>query len=198
MLVVVLNDWVTETKETPWASNVSTSFAKSASERGQPIDLIDDDHIDPSRLNIDEQLLQRRPIHRPAGKAAVVVTIPNQSPALARLALDVGVACFPLGVEGIEILLEPVVGRDARIDGATQAASGRLILHGGASPADAPFVSETAVLFLRSVRTSAAEVFPNEGRRSDDHSRWSRSSPLRSATGCRRSGHSRRSLPSRS
>ena len=24
---------------------------------GQPIDLIDDDHVDPSRLNIDEQLL---------------------------------------------------------------------------------------------------------------------------------------------
>jgi hypothetical protein len=33
MLVVVLNDWVTETRETPWASNVSTSLAKSASER---------------------------------------------------------------------------------------------------------------------------------------------------------------------
>src|ERR1700733_12341053 len=33
MLVVVLKDWVTETKETPWASNVSTNLAKSASER---------------------------------------------------------------------------------------------------------------------------------------------------------------------
>ena len=33
MLVVVLNDWVTETKETPLASNVSTSLAKSGSER---------------------------------------------------------------------------------------------------------------------------------------------------------------------
>ena len=33
MLVVVLKDWVTETKETPWASNVSTSLAKSASDR---------------------------------------------------------------------------------------------------------------------------------------------------------------------
>jgi hypothetical protein len=31
MLVVVLNDWVTDTKETPWASNVSTSLAKSVS-----------------------------------------------------------------------------------------------------------------------------------------------------------------------
>ena len=33
MLVVVLNDWVTETKETSCLSNNSTSFAKSASER---------------------------------------------------------------------------------------------------------------------------------------------------------------------
>ena len=42
---------------------------------GQPIDLIDDDDVDPSCLNIGEQLLQRWPIHRTAGKAAVVVVI---------------------------------------------------------------------------------------------------------------------------
>src|SRR5260221_3003034 len=33
MEVVVLNCWVTETKDTPWPSNSSTSLAKSASER---------------------------------------------------------------------------------------------------------------------------------------------------------------------
>jgi hypothetical protein len=38
---------------------------------GQPIDLIDDDRVDPSCLHVDEQLLQGRPIHRPAGEAAV-------------------------------------------------------------------------------------------------------------------------------
>src|SRR4029450_4635108 len=31
--VVVLNCWVTETKDTPWASNSSPSLAKSAKER---------------------------------------------------------------------------------------------------------------------------------------------------------------------
>jgi hypothetical protein len=31
--VVVLNDWVTETKVTPWRSKISTSFEKSISER---------------------------------------------------------------------------------------------------------------------------------------------------------------------
>ena len=73
---------------------------------GQPIDLVDDDHVDPFRLHVNEQLLQSRPIHRPAGKAAVIVTIPNQSPTLMCLALDVGLARFPLGVEGIEILFK--------------------------------------------------------------------------------------------
>ena len=58
MLVVVLKDWVTETKETPWASNVSTSLAKSASERVSRSTLLDDDHVDPSRLRIDEQALR--------------------------------------------------------------------------------------------------------------------------------------------
>src|ERR1700733_3438847 len=130
---------------------------------GQPIDLIDDDHVDPSRLHVDEQLLERWPLHRPAGEAAVVVTIPNQPPALMRLALDVGLARLPLGVEGIEILLKPLLGRDARIDGAPQAAPDRLVLHGEASPADAPFALQALVpflLFRRSVPTSAGVVFP--------------------------------------
>ncbi len=32
MEVVVLNCWVTDTNDTPWASNSSTSLAKSASD----------------------------------------------------------------------------------------------------------------------------------------------------------------------
>jgi hypothetical protein len=36
-------------------------------------------------------------------------------------------------------MAERDIRRDAHIDGATQAASDRLILHGDASPADAPF-----------------------------------------------------------
>ena len=36
--------------------------------------------------------------------------------------------------------------------------------------------------------------FPDEGRRSDDRSRWSRSSPWRSGIGCRRSGRSSEAL----
>jgi hypothetical protein len=74
MLVVVLNDWVTDTKDTSCLSTVSTSLAKSASE-GQPIDLVDDDHVDASGRDLGEQLPQRRPVHRSAALAAVVIVV---------------------------------------------------------------------------------------------------------------------------
>ena len=164
---------------------------------GQPIDLVDDDHVDPSRLHIDEQLLERRPIQRAAGEAAVVVTIPNQSPALMRLALDVGLARLPLGVEGIEVLFEPLVGRDPRIDRATETALGRLI----------PMATLHATRHSRYRRRShfcsfgdpcphrLRKSFPDEGQRSGGRSRWFRSSLWRSGTGCRRSDRSKRSRP---
>ena len=88
-----------------------------------------------------------------------------------RLTLDVGLRGLPLGVEGVEVLFEPLVGRDAGVDRAAQAASGRVILQSDASLADAPFALQEAVLFLlfrRSAPASAAaESFPGEARRSD-------------------------------
>ena len=60
--VVVLNCWVTETNDTPWASNSSTSLAKSAKRAGQAIDLVDDDDIDPVGSNVSEELLQGRAV----------------------------------------------------------------------------------------------------------------------------------------
>ena len=67
---------------------------------GQPIDLIDDDYVDPPSLDIGEQLLQRRPIHRPAGEAAVVVAVPLQPPPFVGLALDVSFWTPPAGRRG--------------------------------------------------------------------------------------------------
>jgi hypothetical protein len=40
-------------------------------------------------------------------------------PALVGLALDVGLRRLPLGVEGVELLFEPMIGRDAGVDRAT-------------------------------------------------------------------------------
>jgi hypothetical protein len=64
---------------------------------GQPIDLVDDDHVDPSRRHVDEQLLQGRPVHRAPGEAAVVIAISDQSPGFMRLAFDVRLRGLPLG-----------------------------------------------------------------------------------------------------
>ena len=60
--VVVLNCWVTETNDTPWASNSSTSLAKSAKRARQAVDLVDDDDIDPVGSNVSEELLQGRAV----------------------------------------------------------------------------------------------------------------------------------------
>ena len=40
---------------------------------GQPVDLVDDDHVDPVSANIVQQPLEGWPLHRAAGVAAVVV-----------------------------------------------------------------------------------------------------------------------------
>src|ERR1700692_3564297 len=56
--VVVLNCWVTETNETPCASNSSTSLAKSASDRVRRSNLVDDDDVDLPGANIIQQLLK--------------------------------------------------------------------------------------------------------------------------------------------
>src|SRR5271166_631004 len=99
----------------------------------QPVDLVDDDHVDPPRPNVIEQLLERRPVHRPARKAAVVVAVPYQSPAFMSLALDIGFRCFPLVVERVELLLQSVLGGDASVDRAAEARLAALGLHGAAA-----------------------------------------------------------------
>src|SRR5215470_15955336 len=61
--VVVLNCCVTETNEAPLASRISTILAKSAS-ASEPVDLVDDHGIDPTRRDVGEQPAQSRPIGR--------------------------------------------------------------------------------------------------------------------------------------
>src|SRR5215467_9751878 len=99
MLELVLKDWVTDTNETPWASNSSMSLAKSASERvsrstgectivvaagDQPpafVHLVHQHNVDSARPDIGQELLQRRPVER------------------GRLALYIGLAGLALGGE---------------------------------------------------------------------------------------------------
>jgi hypothetical protein len=72
---------------------------------GQPVDLVDDDHIDLAGFDILEEPLQGRAVQGAAGEAAVVIRAAILSPALMCLALDVGAAGLPLRIERIEVLI---------------------------------------------------------------------------------------------
>ena len=83
---------------------------------GQAVDLVDDDHVDLAGPHILQQPLQGWPVGVAAGEAAVVVFGPQQRPTRVRLAADIGLRGIILGVERVEVLLEPLVGRHAGID----------------------------------------------------------------------------------
>src|SRR3989442_14556461 len=56
--VVVLNCWVTDTKDTLCRSNSSTSLAKSASDRVRRSTLVDHDDVDPAGPHVLQEPLQ--------------------------------------------------------------------------------------------------------------------------------------------
>src|SRR5207247_985865 len=97
-----------------------------------PVDLVDDDDIDPTSLDVGEQALQRRPLHVATRKPAIVVAGPGHHPALVALAADVGLAGFALRLERVEFLLEALFGGFAGVDGAARAA--RVSSRHGCSP----------------------------------------------------------------
>ena len=72
--VVVLNCCVTETKDALSRIEDLDDLGKIGERAGQPVDLVDDDGIDPPRRDVREQLLQSGPIHRRAGEPAVVIS----------------------------------------------------------------------------------------------------------------------------
>lgn len=173
-------------------------FGEVGERTRQPINLIDDDYIEPSSANLIKKLLERGPLHRPTRIAAVVVMIAGQSPALVRLTLDIGLRRLPLSVEGVEVLFEPLVGRDPSIDRAAQTAFGRQIFHRDASPENAllqPIATAPTSSFVVSLLHSRQQSLPDGARRSDDRSSSSWSSLRRFGTGFEKSGHSRRSRP---
>src|ERR1700722_7130277 len=70
---------------------------------GEPIDLVDDDNVDPAIPDIREQSLQRRAFGRAPRIAAVVVAGADHGPAVMGLASDIGVCRFMLGIERVEL-----------------------------------------------------------------------------------------------
>src|SRR5262249_33857346 len=76
---------------------------------------------------------QRRPLGRAPGIPAVIVAGPDQGPAGMSLTADIGLRGVILGIERVEVLLKPGLGRDAGVDGAADRFDG-LARH-GRSPA---------------------------------------------------------------
>ena len=83
---------------------------------GQAVDLVDHDDVDLLRPHLIEQLLQGRADQRGPRKGSIVEVVGDEPPALVGLALDIGLARLPLGVEGVEREVEIVVGGFARVD----------------------------------------------------------------------------------
>jgi hypothetical protein len=102
---------------------------------GQPVDLVDNDHVDPVSANVIKELLERWPVHRAARVATVVVVGADQLPALVGLALDASFRGLPLIVERVELLLQAMLSRDAGVDGAAQAGLAILPFHGAPNAA---------------------------------------------------------------
>src|SRR5260221_799862 len=68
--------------------------------------------------DIGEEALQGRALQRAAGKPAIIIGGLDQPPALAPLAADKGLAGFALRLQRVELLLQPVLGGFAGVDGA--------------------------------------------------------------------------------
>jgi hypothetical protein len=75
-------------------------------------------------LDVLQKPLERRPLHRPAGKAPIVIHVGKRDPSGMPLAYDIGLARLPLSIERIEFLLEPLVGRFAGVDRAADGEPG--------------------------------------------------------------------------
>ena len=66
--------------------------------------------------NVLEKPLQGRAVGRSAGEAAIVISRTDQGPAGMGLAADIGLGRIILGVERVEVLIQPGIGRDPGVD----------------------------------------------------------------------------------
>src|ERR1700730_4071144 len=116
MLDVVLNDWVIDTNDTPLIEQLD-QLGEGGERAGEAVDLIDHHDGDLASPDIGQELLQGRAVEGGSREAAIVIAVWNQAPALMRLALDVGLAGLPLGIERVEFEIEIVLGRFAGVVG---------------------------------------------------------------------------------
>ena len=95
-------------------------LGKVCQRAGQPVDLVDHDHVDLAGPYVTKKLLQGWAVGIAAGKSPVIVFASDQGPAGMRLAADIGLRGIVLGIERVEVLFEAMLGGLARIDGAAK------------------------------------------------------------------------------
>ena len=99
---------------------------------GQPVDLVDHDDVDPAGLDIAQQALEGRPVQGTHPRSRRRHSVRDELPAFMGLALDIGLAGLPLGVERIELKIQIMLGGFAGVD---RAADGwRSAVHAALSP----------------------------------------------------------------
>ena len=82
----------------------------------EAIDLVDDNAVDLACRDVGEEPLQRGTFHVPAGESAVVVALGNACPPLGLLARDERLSALALGIERVEVLVQPLFGALAGVD----------------------------------------------------------------------------------
>jgi hypothetical protein len=126
----VLKACVTETNEQLAGLQPLHQLGEVGERPGQPVDLVDDDHVHAAGIDVGEETLQGRALQRAAGDATVVVAGGQHLPALVALARDVGGAGLVLRIERVEVLVETLVRGLPRVDRAADHG----FAHGAAFP----------------------------------------------------------------
>ena len=85
-------------------------LGKIGERAGEAVDLVDHDDVEAAGLYVSKQLLQPGSVGRATRIAAIIIMAAHQRPAGMRLTADIGLGGITLGVERVEILVEPVIG----------------------------------------------------------------------------------------
>ncbi|OSM07641.1 hypothetical protein MAIT1_04601 [Magnetofaba australis IT-1] len=85
---------------------------------GKPVDLVDYHAFHLAGLDVSHEAFQRRAVGVAAGIGRIVVVVGNRNPPFRLLAGDVRQTGFPLRLQGVELLVQPLVGGFAGVDGA--------------------------------------------------------------------------------
>src|SRR5207248_4929741 len=95
-------------------------FCEVSQRAGQPVDLVDDHHVDPTGFDIRQHLFESGALEIAPGIGGIVIMLGQGPPALRRLTLYIGLTSIPLSVERIELLLQAMLGGFAGVNGATE------------------------------------------------------------------------------